>query len=112
MPRRSDINSTALWRGLSEEVPPNSPGASLIERRPEGKRIWSCLTTILRLVASGVGVRGVEVGELPSHSGGGESDNQSNCEKELLHGDSPINAWPVDLAFEVRTGWPWSALNE
>jgi hypothetical protein len=35
-----------------------------------------------------------------SHGGRGESDNQSNCEKELLHGGSPINPWPVDLAFD------------
>jgi hypothetical protein len=56
--------------------------------------MWSCLTAILRLLAPSVHVRGVEVGELPSHSGGGESDNQSNCEEELLHGGSPINPWP------------------
>jgi hypothetical protein len=61
----------------------------------------SCLTTIWRLLAPSVDVRGVGVGELMrSHGGRGESDNQSNCEKELLHGGSPINPWPVDLAFD------------
>jgi len=48
-------------------------------------RMWSCLTTILRLVAHGVGVRGVEVGELPSHGGRGEGNHQSNCDEKLLH---------------------------
>jgi hypothetical protein len=50
--------------------------------------MWSCLTPILRLVAPGVGVRGVGVGELPPrrrYGGCSERDHQCNSQEKFLH---------------------------
>lgn len=69
-------------------------GADLERHWPWGQRLLACVSLVrgrgeavdhdLRLLPR-VGVRGVEVWELSSH-GGGEGEDQSDCEDDLFQG--------------------------